>query len=380
MKLQITILALFLFVGCQTKIEENPKSENPKIMQENTAQSFFVGTYTDGESKGIYKYLLEKDGTLKQIGLVAESDNPSFLTKSVDGNYLVAINEMKYENGEGTVESYLITNDSLEFLSRSTSGGAHPCFVAINESGFVLAANYTGGNVGLLKLSSSGKLSDLLDLQQHTGKGTTKRQQAPHAHSVWFAPSGNDVISIDLGTNELWLSQLNAETQKLIPSEPNKFMMEAGTGPRHLEFHANEKWIYVVNELTSSVTLLQKNETERYVNKKTISTLPADYSEPNTCADIHISSDGKFLYASNRGHNSIAIFEVNSSDGSLKLITHEPTRGDGPRNFSLSPDEDYLLVANQKTNNILSFKRDEKTGLLSFVSEIEAFMPVCILF
>ena len=374
MKLQIfTIILIFtLFVGCH--------NEKKDTLPTNNNYTFFVGTYTNGESQGIYKYSLQNDGILQKIGLATISDNPSFLAKSSDNKYLIAVNEINSENGLGTVESFLIKGDSLKSISKSSTGGAHPCFVAVNESGFVLTANYTSGNIGFLKINSEGELTSLLDVQQHTGKGTTERQEGPHAHSVWFDPDGKNIISVDLGTNELWFSHLDSLQQKLIPSNPNKLSMTTGAGPRHLVFHPNKKWIYVVNELNGSITLVQKTETGKYNIKGSFSTLPSDYTKPNTCADIHISKDGKFVYASNRGHNSIAVFEVNTMDGSLILIGHESTRGDGPRNFSLSPDDKFLLVANQLTNNIISYKRNKTTGLLEFKHKIKAPTPVCILF
>ena len=371
MKIHVAIITLLVLAGCQTNKNET--------MQENNTYSFFVGTYTDTESQGIYKYLLQKNGTLKRIGLVAMSDNPSFLAMSADKRFLVAVNEINHE-GVGTVESFLITGDSLAFISRSSSGGAHPCFVTVNETGFVLTANYTGGNVGLLRLNKKGELTALLDVQLHTGSGTTERQQTPHAHSAWFEPVDNNIISVDLGTNELWFSHLDTGLQKLLPSDPYKLRMDPGAGPRHLVFHPNGKWIYVVNELDCTVILLQRSDNGKYEKGVSVSTLPVGYTEPNTCADIHISSDGKFVYVSNRGHNTIAIYDVNARDGSLNLVGHQPTRGNGPRNFSLSPDEKYLLVANQHTNNIVSFKRDKPTGLLNYVYQIEAPTPVCILF
>ncbi len=341
---------------------------------------FYVGTYTKGDSQGIYKYILQEDGIIKKIGLAAKAKNPSFLTFSNDKKYLLAVNEINPEGGTGTVESYSTNGDSLTLINRSSSGGAHPCFVATNKLGFVLTANYSSGNVGLLKLSDKGELSELLDIQQHTGKGITDRQKLPHAHSAWFDFNNFNIISIDLGTNELWFSKLVVNQQKIIPSNPNKMAMSPGAGPRHLTFHPNKKWIYVVNELDCTVTLLQKNNMGKYDKGASFSTLPEGYTESNTCADIHASADGKFIYASNRGHNSIAIFKVNEVNGSLKLIGHESTKGDSPRNFSLSPNEDFLLVANQLTNNIVSFKRDEKTGLLEFRNQIDAPTPVCILF
>ncbi len=369
MKLQIVLTAILFLAGCHINKENSMEKENN--------YSFYVGTYTKGESEGIYKYLLNEDGSLQQIGLAAISSNPSFLAMSADRKYMVAVSEI---NNTDTLTSFQIIEDSLVFISQSKSGGAHPCFVAVNEDGFVLSANYTGGNVALHKLNEEGDLTELLDLEQHTGSGITKRQEVPHAHSVWFAPSGNEIISVDLGTNELWFSQLDPKQEKLLPSDPQTLKMEPGAGPRHLVFHPNKKWIYVVNELNSTVSLVKKSKDGYYELTNSASTLPVDYSEPNTCADIHISSDGEFVYASNRGHNSIAIFDVNDKDGSLRLIGHEKTLGDSPRNFSLSPDENYVIVANQRTNNIVSFQRDNETGLLNYISQTDAPTPVCILF
>ncbi|MCB9247867.1 MAG: lactonase family protein [Ignavibacteriales bacterium] len=370
-KINLLIFVLVFVLGCQTNQKE--------IMKKSSSNAFYVGTYTDSVSQGIYKCLLQKDGILKKIGLAAKSNNPSFLAKSSDQKYLLAVSEVD-RNSTGEIVSFLIAGDSLQPISSSSSGGAHPCFVSVNKDGFVLAANYTGGNVGLLRLNKNGELSSLLDVEQHTGKGSTERQQAPHAHSAWFNPLDNNIISIDLGTNELWFSYLDTLEQKLIPSEPQKLSMDPGAGPRHLAFHPNNKWIYVINELNSTITLVEKSVENKYKKFSSISTLPNGYNEPSFCADIHISSDGKFVYASNRGHNSIAIFNVNDLDGSLRLVNINPCGGSWPRNFSLSPDEEYLLVANQKTNNIVSFKRDKKTGLLKYSSEIEAPNPVCILF
>jgi 6-phosphogluconolactonase len=371
MKILKSIIVLLLLTGCQMNKDDT--------RQENNTTSFYVGTYTNKESKGIYKYLLQKDGSLKRIGLVAISENPAFLAMSADKKYLLAVNEIN-NDGVGTVESFLIIDDSLALISRRSSGGAHPCFIAVNEMGFVIATNWTGGNMGLLRLNKNGELSPLLDVQTHSGSSTHKNQQGPHAHSAWFEPADNTIIAVDLGTNDLWFSKLDTRLQKLIPSDPQTLAMEPGAGPRHLVIHPNGHWIYVLNELDCTVTLVQKSDDGNYNKGVSVSTLPIGYSEPNTTADIHISSDGKFVYASNRGHNSIAIFEVNADNGFLNLVGHQPTLGYAPRNFSLSPDDNFLLVANRHTNNIVSFKRDKITGLLKNVGQIEAPTPVCILF
>ncbi len=284
MKIYITIIAFFMLTACQVNKE--------KTMNENNNHPFYVGTYTDGDSEGIYKYLLENNGKLKAVGLVAKSDNPSFLAMSADKKYLLAVNEI---NNQGTIMSYQIIDDSLSFISKSKTGGEHPCFVAVNEAGIVLTANYTSGTVGLMGLDLNGELTTILAIEHHFGSGATERQKSPHAHSAWFSPIENEVISVDLGTNELWFSKIDYEKFILTASKQQKLKMAPGAGPRHLAFHPNENWLYVVNELDCTVTLVKRTENGLYETNSTISTLPKDYSEPKTCADIHISTDGKYL-------------------------------------------------------------------------------------
>ncbi len=362
MKRFLFLIVVLLIVGCgETKVDNGKSFE------------FFVGTYTEGNSEGIYKYKINTNGKLDSLNLVAKSNGPSFIASYK--NYLIAVNEL----AEGTVESYSIKNNVGTLLNRQSSGGAHPCFVAVNNNGYVLTANYTGGNVGLLKVEEDGNLSDLLSVQQHTGHGTTDRQKAPHAHSAWFVPGSNEVIAVDLGTNELWFSKLDEKAGKLVPAEQAKLKFEDGAGPRHLCFHPNGKWIYVVNELNSTITLVLKEKGEHYLGESA-SSLPAEFDGASFCGDIHISSDGRFVYASNRGDNSISILEVNKSNGTLTLKGTESVRGSWPRNFTLTPDENYVLVANQKTDNIVSYKRDKTTGMLTYVDEITAPTPVCLVF
>jgi 6-phosphogluconolactonase len=370
MKILAGLLLSLLLISC------SGSSESTKI---DSSSSFFVGTYTNGNSEGIYKYEISPEGKLSNLGIVAKTENPSFLTKSADGQFLLSVSEVKNEDGSGSVESYKILDEGLKFLSRSSSGGAHPCFVSTNKGGYVLAANYTGGNVGLLKMDENGILSSLLDVQQHTGQGTTNRQKKPHAHSAYFNPHENEVLAVDLGTNEVWFSTVDYSSGKLVPSSQAKIKMAPGAGPRHLAIHPNNPWVYVVNELESNVSILKRNQQDKYTIITTLSTLPEGFENDNTCADIHISNDGQFLYASNRGHNSIAIFSIDNG-GNMVLLGHESTRGETPRNFSLSNTGKFLLVANQNSNNIVSFLRDENSGLLTYADEIEAFKPVCIIF
>ncbi|WP_276169046.1 lactonase family protein [Zobellia alginiliquefaciens] len=340
---------------------------------------FFIGTYTYEESEGVYMYSINSKGYLSKKGIVAKTDNPSFITKSHDGQYLLLVNE-NGGNNVGTIESYAIHDETLSLLDKKTSGGMSPCFININQQGHVLTANYGSGSIGFLQLKSTGKLSNLLYVQQHTGKGSNIRQEGPHAHSVWFEEDENNIISIDLGSNKLYFSKIDYANKKLIYRKQHKLTMPAGSGPRHLAWHPNKKWFYVINELSSTISLIKKTDNVSYEIDNSISTLPKTYKLPNTSAEIIISSDGEFIYASNRGHNSVVIFKVNHTNGRLTAIRHESVRGVGPRNFVLTPDENFLILANQKTNSLVSFKRNKTNGLLSYIDQIMAPTPVCILF
>lgn len=363
------VKSLAFTIACTTMISLSAQQGTP----------FYVGTYTGGQSKGVYTYQLNSDGTMDSLGLVAQTPNPSFLARTADGQFLLAISEVSAKDDVGFVKSYRITEDALVPLSESTSGGAHPCFISVNEEGYVLVANYTGGNMALLKMDKTGELSGLLDLQQHEGSSITERQKGPHAHSAWFDPVNDNIIAVDLGTNDLWISTIDKQQQKLVAATPPTLAMKPGAGPRHLDFHPNGKWIYVVNELDCTVSLVER-EGNGYRLGPSFSTLPDDFDGKNTCAHVMVTKDGKFLYASNRGHNSIAIFSVDKKSGALTPVGHQSVQGSTPRNFNLSPGDKFLVVANQNSNNIVSFNRNKKTGQLSPVDEIAAPKPVCILF
>lgn len=362
----VCLLALY---SCKSP-EKNEKTSSLDSMK------FYVGTYTDEESEGIYKYELNENGEIKLLNLVAKTENPSFLAMSKDKRHLLAVNEI----AQGKVESYSIEGDSLTLINSSDSEGASPCFIAINEEGFVLAANYSSGTVSLLHLDHDGKLSAPLDVNQHSGQGTSPRQEGPHAHSSYFGPNSNDVVSVDLGTNELLFFNLDHDSNELKPRVPYRLAMEPGAGPRHLTFHPNQKFLYVLNELNSTVSVIENTTDSIYKIKENYSTLSNEFKEMNSGADIHISSDGKFLYASNRGHNSIAIFAVESEGEELRLIDNISTEGEWPRNFSLSPDNRFLVVANQHSDNLVSFKRNDETGQLELIMSVNAPSPVNVLF
>ena len=346
--------------------------------QNEVSTYFYVGSYTKYDSDGIYKYKISEEGKLDSIGLVAKAYNPTFLTFNKDKTILLSTTQKFKKGSIGNVSSFKVTPDSLELISISSSGGSHPCFVNVDTNGNVLVANYKSGSVGLLELKNNGSLSELLDLKQHYGSGVHKRQDKAHAHSSYFIPNTNNTVSVDLGTNELWFYTI--DNDKLIESKQQKLSMKEGAGPRHLSIHS-KGYIYVVNELNSTVSLVVKNnDNKEYEVKSSISTLPEGFTGDNTCADIHISSDEKYLYVSNRGHNSIVVFSIDSINGSLSQLYHYSVEGNWPRNFNITPNGDFLVVANQKSNNIVSFRINKGDGSLLLVDSINAPTPVCILF
>jgi 6-phosphogluconolactonase len=375
--LLIFFVPLFVF-SCKTEVkkeETSLNSENKNDIPLKSLFPFYVGTYTRGESEGIYKYNLLSNGQIESIGLLSRTENPSFLAISPDDEYLLAVNE----TSGGSIESYAIEGDSLKLISERNSGGGSPCYISVNDQGFVLVANYNGGNVGLFHLNSDGYLSSPLDFQQHEGQGATPRQEKPHAHFSEFFPNSQNVISVDLGTNEIWFSILDIKAQKFEALNTHTLSMDPGAGPRHLVIHPTANYLYVLNELNYSVTVVKK-VSDSYEVGKSYTAIPNNSCDNCSGAEIQISSDGNFLYASIRGHNSIAIFRVEKGGEELTLISNTNTRGETPRHFALSPDEKFLVVANQNSNNLVSFSRDEETGKLVFLASVDALSPVCILF
>ncbi len=365
MKKSLFLILLFLLSGFMMA------QESGSVNQNRQGYHFFAGTYTRGQSEGIYVVSLSPEGKLSQARLVAKTENPSFLALSPDKKFLLAVNE----NNPGTVESYAVQPDTLQRLSRRRSGGDAPCFVSVNRQGEVLTANYGSGTVGLLKMDKNGKLSPLLFTENHHAEGMTA-----HAHEARFLPGTRQMVSVDLGTNRLWFSHLDAGGKKLVPDKQRTLDLPPGSGPRHFVLHPNGKWMYVVNELGNSVSLVHRTTEGQWVLKKTVSALPAGFRGKSYCAEIRITQDGRFLYVSNRGHNSLALFRVTPSGDDLKRVANIPVHGDFPRFFVLTPDENYLLVANQKSDNIVVFKRNKKTGLLQYTDEMKMSSPVCVVF
>jgi 6-phosphogluconolactonase len=266
-------------------------------------------------------------------------------------------------------------------VNKVSSGGANPCHVAVRDDGAVIASNYSGGSVALMKIEPAGVLSEMVSNVQHSGKGPVlNRQEKAHVHSALFEPGGTRIFVADLGIDQVKVYTIDQASYTLKPFKYPEIRMVPGSGPRHMAIHPDGKLLFIANELSSSVSVVELMKNGNFKIIETVSTLPVNFSESNTCADIHLSPDGNFLYVSNRGMNSIAIFSVQKKESKIKLLGHEDTKGEMPRNFTLTPAGDYLLVANQNTNNIVAFKRNAETGLLTFTDQINAYKPVCLLF
>jgi len=245
---------------------------------------------------------------------------------------------------------------------------------------FVLIANYTGGNVTILPVERDGSLGAATDMKQGRGSSINReRQEGPHAHCIVLDPSNRFAYSCDLGTDKIMIFRFDPRSGKLLPAEPPWVQVTPGRGPRHLAFHPSGKYIFVLNELSSTVTAFTRDPEKGSLQElQTLTALPKDFRGKNTGADIHVSLDGRFLYCSNRGHDSIAIFAIDRGGG-LAIVGHESTRGMTPRNFAIDPNGEFLLVANQKSDNIVVFRLDQKTGRLSFTGhKVEAPSPVCL--
>jgi len=340
-----------------------------------TAQNIplYVGTYTNAESKGIYYFDFDSTtGKLSNKKLVAEIENPSFLSLSSNRKHLYAVGESNNfdSNNSGSVSAFSVTKDgSLKFLNKVSSNVAHPCHIQLNEKGNMIAvSNYTGGNISVHNIDNKGKIEDAFQVINHNSEA-----EKSHAHSAKFF--NNELFIADLGRN--YLAQYHKEHNTYFLNK--NYLMEEGAGPRHFEISKKGTHIYVINELNSTISVLKK-EDDKYVNIQDISTLKDGYKGKSFCADIHLSKNEDYLYGSNRGENTIVAYKINKENGTLKKIQSISVEGNWPRNFTLSPNGNFLLVANQKSNNISVYNIDKTNGKLSFLSNIQMGVPVCLLF
>lgn len=349
----------------------------------------YVGTYTSGKSEGIYLCRLDlSSGELKHVAIAKGVKDPSYLAIAPSRRYLYAVNEVEEFAGKksGAVSAFAVDRrmGELRFLNQQPSLGGSPCYVVVDRTGrFVLVANYSGGNVAVLPILSDGSLGEATDMKQDQGSSiNTERQQGPHAHCIVLDPANRFAYTCDLGTDKIMLFRFDKRRGQLIPNESPWVQAKPGAGPRHFTFHPTGRYAYVINELHATVTAFAVNPNKGNLTEvQTVPTLPREPTSADSGADIHVSPDGQFLYCSNRGHDSIAAFQIDRRTGRLTFIAHESTVGKTPRNFAIDPTGAFLLVANQRSDNIVTFRRDRKTGRLSATGHVaEVPSPVCLKF
>jgi 6-phosphogluconolactonase len=349
-----------------------------------TAQSYylFVGTYTSGKSKGIYVYDLNAaNADAKQIS-VAEAKNPSYLAIAPGGNYVYSVNENSGQEGDVSAFSFNKKDGQLHFINEEKSGGEDPCFISVNHTRkWAIVANYTGGNLSALPIKADGSLEPVAELIQHTGTGVNKeRQEKAHVHSTFLTPDEHYVFTADLGTDKLTVYRFNPNSPKPLAAPKDSVVnVLPGSGPRHFAFHPTKNFVYVIEELTGTVDAFRYTG-GKLSNFQRISSVPKDFKGEDGSADIHVSPDGKFLYATNRGDaNSIVIYKIDSATGKLHTQGFHSVMGKHPRNFIIEPTGKFLLIANRDSDNIVIFKIDHQTGLLEPTGkQIEVPNPVCL--
>src|SRR5208282_1446865 len=325
---------------------------------------------------------------LTPLGVAAETTNPSFLAIDPSRHFLYAVNEVQNYKGasSGAVSAFAINSQTgnLSLLNQVPTRGADPCYIAFDQtSKYALVANYTGGSVAVFPVQPDGRIGEPSAFVQHRGSSVNKeRQEGPHAHWIETTPDNRFAIAVDLGLDELLVYRFDASKGSLTPNDPPYGSLDPGAGPRHLAFHPNGKFAYVVNELQSSITAFSYDSGRGALEKlKTVPTLPKGFSGSNDSAEIEIHPSGKFLFASNRGHDSIAVFSIDNPSGALTLVDHFPTQGKTPRNFEIDPTGKLLFVANQDTNNIVVFRIDPTDGRLTPTGQtLHVPSPVCLKF
>jgi 6-phosphogluconolactonase len=348
-------------------------------------RTLYVGTYTSGKSEGIYIFKLNvSTGELVYSNTFKGVSEPSFLAIDGRGRFLYSVNEVTEFGGKhtGALSAFSIDQKTgnLALLNQRASLGGSPCHVIVDSAGrFVLVANYTGGNASVFPILSDGSLGEATDTVQHNGSGPNKeRQEAPHAHCVMLDESNRRAFVVDLGLDKVMIYRFDGKLGKLAPS--SQAQLKPGAGPRHLAFHPKGQFAYVINELDSTITAFGYDSANGALNSmQTVSAVPQGFSGENYPADLHISPSGKFLYGSNRGHNSIVVFAIDGSTGRLTYVEHADTQGKTPRNFTIDPTGQFLLVANQRSDNIVTLRIDQSTGRLKqtgYVAEVPT--PVCL--
>ena len=346
----------------------------------------YFGTYTQGESssKGIYRSTLDiETGKLSTPVLAAQAQNPSFLEIHPNGKFLYAVNE---DSGAGSVSAYAIDADTgdLKYLNKQPSGGAGPCHVSIDHAGKnLLVANYGSGSVSVIPVKPDGGLGEPTGFAQHLGSSVNpRRQEGPHAHSINVSPDNRFAFVADLGIDKIMIYKLDVEKGTIVTNSSPFAKVKPGAGPRHFAFHPNGNFAYVINELDCTVTAFAYDSASGALTEiQTITTLPKEFDGSNTCAEVRLHPSGKFLYGSNRGHDSIVVYRVDLAKGTLTFVEHETANIKTPRNFNIDPTGKFCLVANQDKDSVVVFRIDQETGALEPTEhKVSIAKPVCVRF
>jgi 6-phosphogluconolactonase len=351
----------------------------------------YIGTYTGPMSKGIYSCRLDlASGKCTPPELAAEVKNASFLAVHPNRKYLYSVSEISDLDGKptGGVSAFAIdrATGKLAPLNQQSSEGAGPCHLVVDRSGkTVLVANYGGGSLAALAIAADGKLSRASSVIQHKGGSVNKaRQEGPHAHSINVDPANRFAVAADLGLDKVLVYRLDPAQSKLTANDPPSASVKPGSGPRHFAFHPTSRFAYVINEMACTVTAFAYDPARGQLTElQTITTLPdGETVKPNySTAEVQVHPSGRFLYGSNRGHNSISVFAIDPAKGTLIFVENEPTQGKTPRGFGIDPTGQYLLAGNQDSASVVIFKIDQKTGELTPTGQtLEIGSPVCVKF
>ncbi|HEY4050366.1 MAG TPA: lactonase family protein [Acidobacteriaceae bacterium] len=353
----------------------------------------YVGTYTGPASKGIYGYRFDaKTGHLTPLGVAAEVVNPSWVVTDPHHRFVYVVTEMSGDHGpnphqaNGFISSFAIDpkTGALRFLNKISSAGGGPCHLVVDKTGKILfVANYGSGNVASFSIKPDGSIGEMTGLDQHSGSSVDAlRQRGPHAHAVVLSPDNRFLFVPDLGLDQIFIYRVDTAKGTFTANNPSSVSVKAGLGPRHFTFGVGAKFAYAVCEMGSSVVVFSYDPLKGSLNPvQTISTLPAGFTGEDNSAEIQIDQAGRFLYASNRGNNSITVFAISPQNGTLTKVQVVPTQGNIPRNFVIEPTGKYLIAANQNSNNMVVFSIDPKNGQLTPTSQVlEIPAPVSILF
>ena len=355
------------------------------IVAQNQPIDLLIGTYTSNGSKGVYVYAFDPATGSATLRSVAETQNPSFLTISKDRKYVYVANEQGKGKGMATAYAFDAQAGTLTFLNQQPTQGGAPCHITVDSHNrYVIASNYTSGNVSVFPVEPDGRLGALKQFIEYTGSGPDKsRQEAPHVHSAFFTPDEKQVYIQDLGTDKINIYDFRPTDPEgpLVPAAQPFVKSAPGGGPRHLTQSKDGSVVYLVEEMTAKV-MVYARQNGRLEAIQEVEINEDGFSGEDGAAEVKMSPDGKFLYASNRGDaNTLAIYRVNPADGTLTKIGNQSVLGRGPRNFNISPDGRYLLVANQYTDDVIVFTRNLETGMLTDTGHRLAIpSPVCVVF